>query len=312
MQYRRLGRTGLSVSVLGIGTGGPSGFGQKSGVPEEQAMACARRALDLGINYFDTSASYGASEEILGKALRGVPRQDYVLSTKFAPVLDGRIVSRDDAVASVERSLLRLGVDAVDILMFHSVNPDQYRPVVEALLPAVHRLREQGKCRFLGISETYSDDHGHEMVPQALADDIFDAMMIGYNLLSPGAEAVLPACQEQDVGAICMVAVRRSLSRPDHLLERLADAGRRGVIDREALPPEDPLGWLVRGSTESLPAAGYKFAAAHPAIATVLSGTANIDHLQANVRAILGPPLPDEDMARLRQVFAQVREPLGD
>jgi len=149
-------------------------------------------------------------------------------------------------------------------------------------------------------------------VPQALEDDLFDTMMVGYNMLSPGAEEVLPACREKDVGVICMVAVRRGLSRPEYLLERLGEAGERGVIDRDALPAEDPLGWLVRGHVESLPAAGYKFAAAHPAVATVLSGTASVEHLEANVRAILGPPLPEEDAARLRQVFGKVREPLGD
>ena len=109
-----------------------------------------------------------------------------------------------------------------------------------------------------------------------------------------------------------MVAVRKSLSRPEHLFERLADAGRRGVINRSALPTQDPLGWLIKNGVESVPAAGYKYVAAHPAVATVLSGTANIAHLEANVQAILGPPLPAEDMARLRQVFGQVTEPLGD
>ena len=83
------------------------------------------------------------------------------------------------------------------------------------------------------------------------------------------------------------------------------------MIDRSALPAEDPLGWRVQGAVESVPAAGYKYVIAHPAMGTVLSGTANIEHLEANVRAILGPALPDEDMARLRQVFGQVREPLG-
>ena len=69
------------------------------------------------------------------------------------------------------------------------------------------------------------------------------------------------------------------------------------MIDRSALPAEDPLGWLVQGAVESVPAAGYKYVIAHPAMGTVLSGTANIEHLEANVRAILGPALPDEDMA---------------
>jgi len=312
MEYRRLGRTGLEVSVMGIGTGGPSQFGQKSGVPEGEVVRLVRRALELGINFFDSSAAYGESEGLLGLALREVPREDYILATKFLPVRKEEVVSPEDVVASVERSRERLRVDVIDIVQFHGVKPGDYRRVMENLLPTAQKLRDQGKFRFLGISETYSQDPRHQTVPQALEDDLFDTMMVGYNMLSPGAEEVLPACREKDVGVICMVAVRRGLSRPEYLLERLGEAGERGVIDRDALPAEDPLGWLVRGHVESLPAAGYKFAAAHPAVATVLSGTASVEHLEANVRAILGPPLPEEDAARLRQVFGKVREPLGD
>ncbi|MDA0748949.1 MAG: hypothetical protein O2954_20720, partial [bacterium] len=86
----------------------------------------------------------------------------------------------------------------------------------------------------------------------------------------------------------------------------------RGVIAKDAVPDEDPLGWLIKGDVKSLPAAGYKFAAAHPAMSTVLSRTAKIAHLEANVEAILGPPLPEEDMVRLKQVFGNVWEPLAN
>ena len=298
--------------MMGIGTGGPSQFGQKSGVSAEEAIDLVRRALELGINFFDSSAAYGESEAILGRALRDVPRDDYVLATKFATMEGERVVDPEKAVESVERSLRRLGVETIDIMQFHGIRPECYKPVVENLLPAVLKLQEQGKFRFLGASETYSRDPRHEMVPQALAEGVFDTLMVGYNLLSPGAEEILPACLENDVGVICMVAVRRALSRPEYLQERLADAGRRGVIDRSSLPEDDPLGWLVRKHVESLPAAGYKYVSAHPAISTVLTGTARIEHLEDNVRAILGAPLPEEDMARLRQVFGRVREPLGD
>ena len=312
MKYRKLGRTGLEVSVMGIGTGGPSQFGQNTGVPEAEVVALVRRALELGINFFDSSAVYGESESRLGRALRDVPREDYILATKFQPMKDGEVVSPGTVVESVERSLKRLQVDVIDIMQFHGVKPDDYERVMEGLLPTVQKLQEQGKFRFMGISETYGQDPHHQTVPRVLEEGVFDAVMVGYNLLSPGAEELLPACQEKEVGVICMVAVRKGLSRPDYLLERLADAGRRGVIEREALPAEDPLGWLVEGEVESLPASGYKYVAAHPAISTVLSGTANVEHLEANVRAILGPSLPEEDMVRLRQVFGGVREPLGD
>ena len=180
-------------------------------------------------------------------------------------------------------------------------------------MPTLIKLKEQGKFRFVGISETYGRDNRHEALPMALADNVFDTAMVGYNLLSPTPEhVVLPMCREKNVGVICMVPVRRSLSRPELLRERIAGAVRSGLIPRGALPEEDPLGWLVKGEVTSLPAAGYKYAAAHPAIGTVLTGTANIAHLEENLAAILGPPLPKEDMVRLRSIFGQVWEPLGN
>ncbi len=119
-------------------------------------------------------------------------------------------------------------------------------------------------------------------------------------------------CREKNVGVICMVAVRRALSRPEVLKERITDAKARGLIAPDVLPDDDPLGWLIKDHVTSLPAAGYKYVAAHPAMGTVLTGTANLANLEANVEAILGPPLPEEDMARLRSIFGEVWEPLGN
>ncbi len=313
MEYRTLGRTGLRVSVLGIGTGGPSQLGQGSGVPEADAGRMVRRALELGVNFFDTAAGYGDSEGILGRALAGVPREDYVLATKVQAARDDWTATPEDVAASVERSLARLNVDVIDIMQFHGVKPDDYARTIDIFLPVMTRLQEQGKFRFLGVSETYSQDPGHEMFPMALADDHFDTAMVGYNMISPTAEhSVLPMCREKNVGVICMVAVRRALSRPEVLAERIAYAKEKGLIKRDSVPDEDPLGWLVKGHVNSLPAAAYKYVASHPAVGTVLSGTANVEHLEANVKAILGPPLPDEDMARLRDIFGGVWEPLGN
>lgn len=313
MEYRTLGRTGLRVSVLGIGTGGPSQFGQGSGVPEADAGRMVRRALELGVNFFDTAAGYGDSEAILGRALAGVPRENYVLATKVQAARDDWTATSEDVVASVERSLARLRVDVIDVMQFHGVKPEDYARTIEIFLPVMARLQEQGKFRFLGVSETYSQDPGHEMFPMALADGHFDTAMVGYNMISPTAEhSVLPMCLEKNVGVICMVAVRRALSRPEVLAERIAYAKEKGLIKRDSVPDEDPLGWLVKGHVNSLPAAAYKYVASHPAMGTVLTGTANIEHLEANVKAILGPPLPDEDMARLRDIFGAVWEPLGN
>ena len=236
-----------------------------------------------------------------------------MLATKVQAARDDWTATSEDVVASVERSLARLRVDVIDVMQFHGVKPEDYARTIEIFLPVMARLQEQGKFRFLGVSETYSQDPGHEMFPMALADGHFDTAMVGYNMISPTAEhSVLPMCLEKNVGVICMVAVRRALSRPEVLAERIAYAKEKGLIKRDSVPDEDPLGWLVKGHVNSLPAAAYKYVASHPAMGTVLTGTANIEHLEANVKAILGPPLPDEDMARLRDIFGAVWEPLGN
>ena len=107
MEYRILGRTGLKVSVMGIGGGGPTQMGQKTGVDQAGVNRLVQRALDLGINFFDTAAAYGESETIIGNALKGVPRDDYILATKFHAHhhRSDELASPANVVDSVERSL---------------------------------------------------------------------------------------------------------------------------------------------------------------------------------------------------------------
>ena len=152
--------------------------------------------------------------------------------------------------------------------------------------------QEQGKFRFLGISEVYIKDGPHAMLRTALADNHFDTIMVGYNLLAPGAErVVLPAAQRHDVGVMIMFAVRRALSRPDYLVEIIAKLKDRGLLDPDAVPRDDPLGWLVHDGVES-----------------VTSGTANIGHLEDNVCSVLGSPLPAADQARVLDLFRHIEE----
>ena len=313
MQYRILGRTGLRVSLLSMGSGGPSQFGQKSAVSESDIGRLVHEALEAGINFFDSSAGYGESEAILGRILKDVPRESYIMATKFQAGRRSHGATPKSVVKSVEHSLDRLGIECIDLLQFHGVAPDYYAQARDDLMPTLGDLREQGKIRYIGITETYSGDSRHEMLPLAIADDCFDTIMVGYNLLSPTPEhLILPACAKKNIGVICMVPVRRALSRPEYLAEQIDYAKKKGLISPDALPERDPLGWLVHGDVRSLPAAGYKYVAAHPAVHTVLTGTSRVEHLEENLDAILGPPLPEADTACLRKIFGDVWEPLGN
>jgi L-galactose dehydrogenase len=310
MQYRTLGRTGFRVSLVSLGTGGPSRLGQGSGVPEEAAHRVVQRALELGVNLIDTAAGYGESEAILGRALRGVPPEACWIATKFSP-LEGDRVKRDpdELRRSLDRSLERLGRDTVDLFQLHGVIPATYRETVDRFYPEMQRAQQAGKVRFLGITERFFADPGHAMLPMALADDLFDTIMLKYGILNQtAARQVLPLAQARNVGVLNMASVRVKLSDPAQLEALLADWTAAGKIPAGALPERDPLGFLVHGDVDSVVCAGYRFAAAPEAISTVLSGTANLAHLERNVAALLGSPLPEADAARLRGLFGGLVE----
>lgn len=315
MQYRTFGRTGLRVSLLGLGSGGPSQLGQGSGVAEDAAAQLVRYALDCGVNLIDTAANYRESEAILGRALQGVSRDRYVLCTKFSPVgRNGELQPESALRESLERSIQRLGLDHVDVFQLHGVEPRWYDQVKDRFYPALQRAQASGKCRFIGITEAFGTDMTKEMLPRALADDCWDTIMIGYNMLtlSPAESVILPLAQQRNVGVLVMCAVRRAIARPDKLTALIRDLKERGKLAPDALPADAPLDWLAHGEVESVPAAAYKYVAANPAVSTVLTGTANRVHFDDNVRAILGPPLPADDRRRLQNLFTSIGENLGN
>ena len=313
MKYRTLGRTGLRVSLLSYGTGGPSNFGQSAGLSQQEQNALVQRCLDLGINLFDTSTGYSQSEEILGKGLKGEPRDSYIVATKWAARVDdeGLPPESEALTTSVERSLSRLGTDYVDIMMFHGLVRDEYHTVVERLYPAMKRFQEQGKIRFIGFSEMFREDPLHETVVLALRThpDLWDAIMLKYGILNQyAAKEALPLAQKHDVGILNMAAVRIKLPNPARLEAQIADWKRRGVIPAEDLPTKDPLGWLVHDDVDSVISAGYKFAADHAGVSTVLTGTSSVEHLENNAAAMDKPLLPQPDKSRLVDLFGEIAE----
>ena len=142
MQYRTLGKTGLKVSLVSYGSGGPSKLGQNTGLSSTEQDRLIRRCLDLGINLFDTSEAYGDSEVILGRTLSRVPKDSYVIATKCRyKNSDGSLRSPDDIERSVESSLRRLNTDCVDIMQFHVLNSNDYLDVVDQHYPVLKRRR---------------------------------------------------------------------------------------------------------------------------------------------------------------------------
>lgn len=312
MEYRILGRTGFEVSLLSLGSGGARALGQSVGMSQGQQTALVRRALDLGINFIDTSAIYGDSELILGRALEGVPRDSYFLTTKWLALKDGKSVPDPALLAEgVNESLKRLRTDYVDVMMFHGPLPDEYPELIERVAPTMVRLREEGKVRAVGISTRYVTDPAQVTGELALMEDpdLFDVVMLKYGMLNQhAADEMFPLAIEHDVGVMNMATIRDKLPDPARLEQLIQEWKNGGKIPADSLPAEDPLGWLVHDDVDSVISAGYKFGADHPAVSTVITGTASIEHLESNVAALETPRLPAEDAQRIKDLFGSIVE----
>jgi len=312
MDYTTLGRTELRVSVAGMGCGGPSRLGMSTGKTEGQSIAVVRAAIDAGINLLDTAEAYG-TEEIVGKAIAG-RRDDVVIATKaWWQNRDGGLRSTNGIRRALDGSLQRLGTDRVEIYFLHGVTPDVYEDVRDALVPTLKEFQDEGKVRFIGVTEHFGNDTRHQMLQRALADDWIDVVMLGFSLLNQCArDTVLPLTQSKRVGTLDMFAVRRAISRPDELQTMIRELTAQGVLDGE-LDPDDPLGFLVHeGGGVSVVDAAYRFCRDEPGIDVVLTGTGDVGHLKENVASLERPPLPAADAARLREIFARVDSVSGN
>jgi aryl-alcohol dehydrogenase-like predicted oxidoreductase len=283
------------------------------GKSEAEAADVVRRALALGIDFIDTAEGYG-TEPAVGQALAGTRREAVVLSTKVSPRQDGRLRTAAEIKERAEGCLQRLRTDYVDVLHLHGVSVDDYAYCLSELVSALGELRSEGKVRFTGITEAFGPDPAHRMLVRAVEDDCWDVVMAGFNILNQSArERVFVQTRQQDVGVLCMFAVRRALSRPDVLRDLVRDLAAQGIMDAADFDPENPLGFLVGdGSAASLTDAAYRFCRYEPGIHIVLSGTGNPEHLEANARSLNGPPLPQRHVETLQRLFRGVDSVSGN
>ncbi len=312
MQTVRLGRTDVQVSAAGLGCGGHSRLGMARGADVHQAANVVRQALDLGVSFIDTAFVYH-TEEAVGLGIAG-RRDQAFLSTKVHPIDDAGFISAAQMTASLEGSLRRLKTDYVDIFHIHGVRPEEYDHTAQVLVPELKRQQAAGKIRFLGITERFIEDTGHVMLPLALADDQFDVVMVGFNLINPSArERIFPLTQARDVGTLVMFAVRRLLRDPQVLKEAVAGLIASGEVDAGQIDADDPLGFLrEHAGIESIVDAAYRVCRYEPGAQVILTGTGDVDHLKANLAAIQAPPLPDEVRARLAQLFGRAHSVSGN
>ena len=301
MDYVRFGRTELKVSVMGLGCGGPSRIGQSTDRSEEESIAIIRAAIDAGVNFIDTAEAY-RTEPLVGKALRHYDREQIVLSTKksYRREISAQLVRK-----GLEQSLARLGTDYVDIYSLHGVGPEDYPMLRDEILPTFAALRDEGKLRYIGVTEMFNQDPAHRMLIDSLPDDLWDVVMVGFNILNQSArDRVLVRTQAQDVAVQVMFAVRRALSRPTSLTSSLQTLVELGQLDPDDIDWQNPLGFVLEESdARSLADAAYRFCRYEPGVHVVLSGTGNPAHLRENVASLERPPLPAGVVHKLKSIF---------
>ncbi|MFO1079978.1 MAG: aldo/keto reductase [Reyranellaceae bacterium] len=306
MDYRPLGNTGLQVSVAGLGCGGNSRLGLGRGASRESCIAVVRTAIDLGVNFLDTAEAYG-TEEIVGAAVKGYDRDKLVISSKalFRPGQDNAAT----VAQKVEAALRRLDLDHLDVFHFHAVAPAAYAQHRDVLAPALVRLKEQGKVRHVGITETSPQDPEQKMLAQAIQEPPWEVVMLAYSLMNQGARrAIFPLARQRGIGTLLMFVVRNIFSNADYRRRIVAALVEKGELPASSLADEDPLGFLLaEGGAASITDAAYRFVRHEPGVDVVLFGTGDRAHVAANVESILRPPLAPPIVERLHAAFGHLK-----
>jgi L-galactose dehydrogenase len=204
--------------------------------------------------------------------------------------------------------------ETIDILHLHGVTAEQYEHSCSEMLPALVRLREAGKIRFTGITEYFNKDQRHAMLSRAVSDALFDVIMLGFNFIHQLAERrILPEAKRQDIGVLCMYAVRGPLAKLDTANALVRKVIEAGEVDAPTVDAANPLGLLLEpGAAGSLSEAAYRICRHTLGVDVVITGTSNVDHLKDNLRAIQMPSLPHAVRERLTKIFANVDTETAD
>ena len=311
MRFRRLGNSGLAVSVVGLGT---NNFGMK--LDEAQSAAVVSAALDAGITLFDTADSYGQSEERLGAALQG-ERDDVIIATKFGSDVRKRGLSNGedwDARASrryvkraVESSLKRLRTDWIDLYQLH--RPDPLTPIEETL-SALSELVREGKVRYVGSSNFSGWQVADaEWTARTGGYEPFVSAQNQYSWLHRGIEDdLVPALEEYGIGLLPYFPLASGLLTGKYRRGEAAPAGSRlegrdSALTDEAFDVVEGLEAFAKSRGVSLLDVAIGGLAAQPCVSSVIAGATSPEQVAANVDA--GDWEPSlEDLAELDEITA--------
>jgi aryl-alcohol dehydrogenase-like predicted oxidoreductase len=290
---RELGRTGLQVTTLGYGAMELRGAPRARDITEAQAETILNKVLDAGINYIDTSIDYGLSEERIGRYISH-RRSEYYLASKCGclvgapPAPRGQrgqhVFTRENVVAGVEQSLVRMKTDYLDVVQFHS-SPSRQTLEEHGALDALLELREAGKVRFIGMSGTLPHLIDH------IAMGIFDVFQIPYSAVEREHEAAIASAAQKGAGIVIRGGAAKGAPTEGKQAGLQWERWRRAHLD-DLLDGMTPMEFILR------------FTFTNPDLDTTIVGTINPAHLQTNLDILEQGPLPPDLYEEAKQHLA--------
>jgi len=301
MQYRKLGNTGMDVSVLGFGASSLGAVFRPVSV--DDCISTVHAALDGGINFIDVSPAYGGTlaELNLGRALQGVARDRYYLATKIGSYSEARgdyDFSKASTERSVEHSLVRLGVDYLDLIQCHDIEFADHDQIVNETLPALHALKEQGLVRHVGITGLPLGVFRSiiDRVPAGMVESILS--FCHYELNDTSLADLLPYCQEKGVGVINASPTGMGL-----LTERGAPSWHPASKTIQEVCAKAVQHCQAKG--EDIVKLAVQFCCTNPDIATTLVGTANPKNIRDNI-AYVSEPMNEQLLDEVMDILAPI------
>jgi aryl-alcohol dehydrogenase-like predicted oxidoreductase len=298
MRYRKLGKNGPEISVIGFGSWAIGGGGWASAwgnQDDELSEESVRVALYNGINFFDTAAVYGLghSEEVIGKALKG-DRDKVVLATKCGLVWDeNKNISKngtyDSILCEAEASLRRLGTDYIDLYQMHWPDTDANAPAEETMR-AMDKLVQDGKVRYVGVS-----NYNVSLLEESLSVRHVDSLQPPYSILRPAVEKeILPFCLEKGIGVVAYSPLTSGLLSGNYTYDtkfsdddwRSRNAAHTGEGLRKNVDRVEKLKVIASRYGMTMPQIAIAYDLAHPALTSALVGVRKPNHILSVLPAI--------------------------
>lgn len=294
MEYKMLGKTGFRVSKLGLGG---ANMGDAQRVTDREAETVVHAAIDLGINFIDTAASYGESERRIGAALRGGRRDKVILASKVGKGAERESYSYDNTIRSVEESLRRLQTNCIDLIQLHSLERSGEETARNETIPAFLKLKEQGKVRAIGVSSRLAS-----LMEPFVREGIVDAIQLfgTYTLIDHTAnDTLFPYTRQNDIGVVMASPLWMGIlaDNPAHFLLNSKEMLAKSEERKAQLA-------FLRKSAEpgSLIEPAMRFCLSCPDAAVTLTGTTSAAELEKNM-SYCDQGLDPEDERRVLALF---------